>query len=297
MSTTQQFISSFEKPVNLTQNRFGRSTLRLLRECFFDLPGMKRTHMLFTAVVLLLLVIPASGYLAAKLLDQAGDNLSRATTISMFIEARPTSDLQGFTQRLAEYEQIEIAKLVTMPLEKNTSQRNSTQLVEVIPVTGLPVNAFSQLTDQLATLAGVELISWDRTTLNRNQLVSTQAHAIATATYLAALIIFVSTMWVFILRHVHLSKRTIDLKLNLGATPAQISTPLIIRGCVCGIVVGAIAFSFAKVFSLGLSHMIDVTIFDIDLSMQPQEILFCLAIVFMLSFAISRLALRKELSD
>lgn len=295
MSTARELVKSFDRPVNLTQHRLTATKLRSFRNCVADLPGITQASLFFTAAIILLLLIPAITYQSAKLLGEIGDNLSQTNAISVFIEEQASINLHDFTDRLATYTQIETVNLLSEPIDSGGVDNKIIRLVEVIPETDLAGEDFNQLTELLGALAGVQLVSWDSATASRNQKASKSVKLVAMAAHTIALVLFSSIMWVSVRRHFRASKMTINLRISLGATNAQVSAPLIVRGCIYGLLIGAVTYFIAMVNSLFLSRVIDVTLFEIDLAPHPQEILFYAVAVMLLSFTISRLAAKNEI--
>ena len=289
MSSTRQFIKSFEKPARLVQGKSGTLLPALLRESMFDLGSIKRTHVYPTLLLSLMLLLPATVYLAAKFLDQIGENLSRARTISLFIEPEPTRNLVTFASKLSEYPQIAYAEFV------DNAAITSISMVEVVPVSDLTSDDFNELTGLLGDLPGVELISWNESMLTRNLQMSQSVRLLGMAANLGAMLLLACIMWLMIRRHLRLSRKTVDVKHQLGATAVQIATPLIIRGFLYGLLTAAITWGLVAVFSNLLSQVIDITFFNIDLSFQPLEIFFFVLAVSVVSYYIARLATKFEI--
>jgi len=295
MSSAQQFIKSFEKPARLAKAKSGASLTALLKESLFDPGSIKRPHLLSTLLLSLMLILPATGYLAAKFLDQVGENLSRARTISLFIELEPSRNLVAFANKLSEYPQIANAEFIANPVGGTAAAAN-TGMVEVVPVSDLTSEDFNELTALLGDLAGVELISWNDAMLTRNLQMSQSVRKVALAANLGAMLLLACTMWLLIRRHLRLNRKIVDIKHQLGATAAQIARPLIMKGFLYGLLAAAIAWGFVALFSKFLSQVIDITIFNIDLSVKPLEIFFFVLAVSVFSYYIARLTAKSEIS-
>lgn len=294
MRTTESFIKSFDKPSAVATGVKRLSLASACKEFLFDLANLRISQLLITCVLLLTLLVPVGGYLSARLFDQVGDNLSRARAISLFIEAQPAEKLAQLPATLSKYPQIERADLVPAAVEPAISTSATTHLVEVIPVAGLSEWAFAQLAGQLGELPSVELVSWSTETLERNQQASSYAQLLTVSAYVLTALLATLVVWRLIRRNIRISKTTIDLKHQLGATATQLRQPLLFRGLIIGLIIGVTAYAMVTAGSVALSHYVDITIFKFKIPVDPAEIFLYFSGVMLLSLVISQAAFRKE---
>lgn len=293
MSTTQSHIDSYAKPAGIKFCRGAQSVISFIRESCFDLATMRPRHLFATCLIALTMILPASGYVLSKLLEQIGDNLSRARTISVFIENQPDIKLGQLTNTLTRYEQIELAEPVTVPIDPTLAGTNTSQMVEVIPSAGLPADHFAALIDQLRSLPGVEMVSWNNETLARNLQASAFAELFASVSLILAAALLTLTTWWLIRKNIQSSKEIVDIKHHLGATPMQICRPMLLKGILLGIVAGIIGYALSAAGSAMLGNLVDIPIFNIDVRPGLLQILLGLIAVIIISYVITRMAFRR----
>ncbi|MEM7257147.1 MAG: hypothetical protein AAF404_07140 [Pseudomonadota bacterium] len=296
MSTTKQYIKSFEKPSKVVTGVKRLSLANTVKECLFDLAALRFSQLFITCLLLLTLILPVSGYLFARLLDQVGDNLSRARAISLFLEGQPAEKIAQLTVTLSKYPQIDRAELVPAALRSTVPDSDTTHLVEVLPVAGLSELQFEQLVSQIESLPGAVLVSWSTDTLNRNQQASTYAQALSFGAYTLAVILMILLVWRLIRRNIRISRPTVYMKHQLGATPLQLRRPLVLRGLAVGVMAGIAGYALVLVSDLLLARYVDITIVKFNLPLAPLQIFLYFCCVILVSYVITKMVFRREYS-
>jgi cell division protein FtsX len=255
---------------------------------------MRTGHVLAIGLIALMLILPAASYLFAKLCLQIGDNLSRARTISVFTENQSEGRLDQLTTRLRQYEQIERATLV--PAAIDSASGINTRLLEVVPVAALAPVQFANIAEQLRTLPGVSMVSWSEETLQRNLQAAHYARLAALASLALAAILFTVLTWFLIRNSIRSSRAVVDIKFLLGATPHQISHPVVARGVLLGLLIAVAGYAIVATISLVLANIVDITILKIRIQSGIFPILLYAGTVLVLSFIVAQLAFRRTYS-
>lgn len=259
--------------------------LNALSEFFLSAKRGEAHKLFITALLALLLAIPATALILANGLHNASHNLKQARRISVFMAPGTSAPVtKQLSNMLITNDYVSTATLIPLLPEANVQ---TPQLLEVIPASALDTKSVIDLADQLGTLAGVEFVELNVARLDQTASAFSLLGRFARLANIAALIVAGLLMLAVSYHDIQKSRTRIKLMKQLGATVADIRRPYLYRGPALGIFAGTIGFTAATAIIWTTSKFVDLSSYGALIPTKPSiaQLIMFFAIVMIASLA------------